>query len=186
VTFPAPGRSARQIAQRAVDLIGLFRDPVSAAQVADVLRGHGERDLALSVADVDELRVAAGKIAAVFAARDVDEAAEVLNALLSEYAQRPRLTTHDGEHPWHLHVDGDDGPWGAWLASSSALALATLLAERQAVPGGICAARSCERTYLDTGSGGPRRFCSSRCATRERVAAHRARAEPRSRREPSS
>jgi predicted RNA-binding Zn ribbon-like protein len=176
VTVPASGRSARQIAQRAVDLIALFHRPADAAQVAQVLRAHGERDPALTAADVRDLREAAGRIAGVFTSRDVDGAAEVLNALLAAYAHPPRLTTHGGKHPWHLHVDGDDdGPWGEWLASSSALALATLLAERQAVPGGVCAARSCRAVFLDTGSGSPRRYCSTRCATRERVAAHRAR-----------
>jgi len=160
-----------------VDLIALFRRPADAAQVTEVLRAHGERDPVLSAADVRDLRKAAGRIADVFTAREVDAAAETLNALLSAYAHPPRLTTHGGEHPWHLHVDGDDdGPWGEWLASSSALALATLLAERQAVPGGVCAARSCQAVFLDTGSGSPRRYCSTRCATRERVAAHRARA----------
>src|SRR3954453_2566160 len=76
---------------------------------------------------------------------------------------------------WHLHADAaDDGPWGAWLVTSSALGLAALLAERQDVPGGLCASASCGKPFAHTGGGSPRRYCSPRCATRERVAAHRA------------
>ncbi|HKS49734.1 MAG TPA: CGNR zinc finger domain-containing protein [Amycolatopsis sp.] len=47
--------------------------------------------------------------------------------------------------------------------------------ERQVVPGGIGAVRSCQAVYLGAGNGGPRKYCSARCATRKRVAAHRAR-----------
>ena len=51
----------------------------------------------------------------------------------------PRLTTHGGASRWHVHVDGsDDAPWAEWFLTSSCLALAVLLAERQAPPAGFC------------------------------------------------
>ncbi|WP_309235278.1 CGNR zinc finger domain-containing protein [Streptomyces sp. TRM64462] len=40
-------------------------------------------------------------------------------------------------------------------------------------PGGVCGASGCGRVYLALGSGVPQRYCSRRCATRVRVAAHR-------------
>lgn len=50
-------------------------------------------------------------------------------------AGRARLTSHNGEHPWHLHADGgDNGPRGEWFVSSSALALAMLLARTTGRP----------------------------------------------------
>jgi predicted RNA-binding Zn ribbon-like protein len=79
-----------------------------------------------------------------------------------------------GGSGWHLHVDGsDDAPWAEWFLTSSCLALAVLLAERQAPPGGFCRSPSCGRPFVNVGRGSARRYCSAACGTRERVAAHR-------------
>lgn len=166
----------RDSVQRAVDLLDVLLAEPDPASVAHVLGLHGEPDVRLSASDVAELRSAAVELREVFAAPDVASAASVLNALFAKYAGPPRLTNHEEGYGWHLHADAaDDGPWGAWLMTSSALGLASLLAERQDVPGGLCASPSCGKPYAHTGGGSPRKFCSPRCATRERVAAHRAR-----------
>ncbi|WP_231608091.1 CGNR zinc finger domain-containing protein [Streptacidiphilus albus] len=39
---------------------------------------------------------------------------------------------------------------------------------------GRCAAADCDHFFVDTGRRSPQRFCTPRCATRVRVAAHRA------------
>ena len=110
----------------------------------------------------------------MFAAGDAGTAAGRINALLAGRAHPPRLTTHGGTSGWHLHVDGsDDAPWAEWFLTSSCLALAVLLAERQAPPGGFCASPSCGRPFVNTGRGAARRYCSAACGTRERVARHR-------------
>ena len=164
----------RDSVQRAVDLLGVLLDDPAPASVESVLRAHGESSVSLSRPDVAELRAAALELRAVFAAPDVASAAAELNALFAKYASPPRLTDHEDGYGWHLHADAaDDGPWGPWLVTSSALGLASLLAERQGPPGGLCA--SCGKPFAHTGGGSPRRYCSARCATRERVAAHRAR-----------
>jgi predicted RNA-binding Zn ribbon-like protein len=170
-----PGRSARDAAQRAVDLMAVLANSCEVEQVAAILEAHGETDLSdLSAHAVEEMREAAPALRAVFAAADISEAASLLNDLLARYAHPPRLTTHGGTSGWHLHVDGhDDGPWGAWLLTSTCLALAVLLADRQALPGGLCASPSCGKPFVDLGGGSPQRYCTPRCATRERVAAHR-------------
>ncbi|MFE0346998.1 CGNR zinc finger domain-containing protein [Streptomyces griseoluteus] len=115
----------------------------------------------------------------VFAAEDADTAAATLNRLLHTHTGRVRLSSHDGTSPWHPHLDrADDAPWAEWLLASSCLALTVLLWDRRRPPGGTCASPSCDNVYITRGSGPPRRYCSRRCATRERVAAHRrARAE---------
>lgn len=175
---PQPGRSARAAAQRAADLVNvLSADAPGVEDVAAVLLAHGEREpLGLTATDVGALRRAAGELAGVFAARTTAQAAERVNALLARHACPPRLTTHGGAHAWHLHADSrDDAPWDEWLLTSSGLALAVLLADRQRPPGGICASASCGRAFVDLGGGSPRRYCTARCATRERVAAHRRR-----------
>jgi predicted RNA-binding Zn ribbon-like protein len=166
------------MAVRAVDLcVALLHEDPSPESVAQVLRDHGETgDIPLSDADLAAMREAAERLTAVFATDDPGTAAALLNGLFARAARTPRLTSHDGTTPWHLHVDsGDDAPWGEWFLASSALALAVLLADHQRVPGGLCASNTCRRPYLDLGGGSPRRYCSSRCATRERVAAHRSR-----------
>ncbi|MBB6434471.1 CGNR zinc finger domain-containing protein [Streptomyces candidus] len=143
--------------------------------VTDVLLEHGEaRPLELGESDLAELRDAALLLREVFAAPGPDEAAAVLNGLLARTRGRFRLTSHSGTADWHPHLDGDDdAPWGEWFLASSCLALAVLLWDRRAAPGGVCAAASCRNVYLAHGSGPERRYCSRRCATRERVAAHR-------------
>jgi len=145
------------------------------AALVAVLRAYGEPEpVEISDADLDGLRQAAIPLGEVFAAGDAATAAGRINALLTGRARPPRLTTHGGTSGWHLHVDGsDDAPWAEWFLTSSCLALAVLLAERQAPPGGFCASPACGRPFVNTGRGAARRYCSPACGTRERVARHR-------------
>jgi len=179
------GSSPHGAAQRAADILAVLlpwpgqqRSPASVSEpaaVIEVLRAHGEPEpIEISAAELGSLRQAALELREVFTAGDAAGAAAQINRLLDRHAQPPRLTTHDGASGWHLHVDGsDDAPWGQWFLTSSALALAVLLAERQAPPGGLCASPSCGRPFVNVGRGTGRRYCSVACGTRERVAAHR-------------
>ncbi|WP_245740141.1 CGNR zinc finger domain-containing protein [Nonomuraea maritima] len=174
--------STKAMAARAVDLcVALLHEEPSVASVTRVLHEHGESgDLVLREGDVARMRAAAERLRDVLAAPDAGKAAELLNGLLAEAAHPPRLTSHGGTATWHVHVDShDDAPWEEWFLASSAMAFAVLLADHQRVPGGLCASASCRRPYLDLGGGSPRRYCSARCATRERVAAHRSRTPTR-------
>jgi predicted RNA-binding Zn ribbon-like protein len=186
VTPPhGPLGSVHDAARRTADLLAILlpredRGPepgraVGRAAVVAALRAHGEPEPAgLSDADLGGLREAAVQLAPVFAAGDAGTAAARINALLAGRAHPPRLTTHAGTSGWHLHVDGsDDAPWAEWFLTSSCLALAVLLAERQAPPGGFCASPSCRRPFVNTGRGAARRYCSATCGTRDRVARHR-------------
>ncbi|WP_233518587.1 CGNR zinc finger domain-containing protein [Streptomyces corynorhini] len=108
------------------------------------------------------------------AASATEGAARALNGLLRRTAGAVRLTSHHGTSPWHPHLDSDDeAPWGEWFLASSCLALTVLVWDRQRPPGGLCTSPSCTDVYLTQSGGPPRRYCSRRCATRERVAAHR-------------
>jgi len=148
--------------------------PVSTSEVASVLRDHGEPEpVELTDTDIAQMRAVARDLRAVFAAPSTAAAADCLNSLLRRAAGPPRLSDHDNT-AWHIHIDPDDAaPWAQWLATSSAMALATLLTERQAPPGGLCAAQDCGRPFTDFGRGAPRRYCSPRCASRTRVFAYR-------------
>ncbi|MFE7468071.1 CGNR zinc finger domain-containing protein [Streptomyces sp. NPDC057499] len=145
------------------------------AEVAEVLRAHGETDpVRLTAHDVAAMRAAAALLREVFAARTTDEAAEGLNRLLREHTGALRLTSHGSGSPWHPHLDRDDeAPWDEWLIASSCVALTVLVWDRQQPPGRICASAGCRDVFITQGSGPERRYCSRRCATRERVAAHR-------------
>jgi predicted RNA-binding Zn ribbon-like protein len=179
------GSSVHHAAQRAADILAVLLPragnrlpPGSAAEraaLAAVLRAYGEPlSAGISAAELDSLREAALELREVFTAGDAAAAAQRINRLLAGHAHPPRLTTHGGTSGWHLHVDSsDDAPWGEWFLTSSCLALAVLLAERQAPPAGICASPSCGRPFVNVGRGAARRYCSAACGTRERVAAYR-------------
>jgi predicted RNA-binding Zn ribbon-like protein len=179
------GGNVHDAAQRAADILAVLLpragnrlapgSPGERDAVIDVLDAHGEPSpVELSPADLEGLRRAALELREVFTAGDVAAAADRINGLLAGRARPPRLTTHGGASGWHLHVDSsDDAPWGEWLLTSSALALAVLLAERQAPPAGICASPTCGRPFVNVGRGSARRYCSAACGTRQRVAAHR-------------
>ncbi|MGW0908697.1 CGNR zinc finger domain-containing protein [Streptomyces sp. NPDC002853] len=159
----------------AVLLNALADDHPDPDEVAAVLRAYGETDLIdLTPREVAGMQAAAALLRQVFAAEHVDDAAATLNALLRDHTGSPRLTSHGGSTPWHPHLDrDDDAPWDQWLLASSCMALAVLIWDRQRPPGGICASPSCRNVFITQGSGPERRYCSRRCATRERVAAHR-------------
>ncbi|OEJ30806.1 CGNR zinc finger domain-containing protein [Streptomyces subrutilus] len=178
----ADPRGGFSAARRLIDLAEAVRaEPeLPRTALAELLAGHGERpadltEQAFPEAGAAELRAAARRMAGVLRETDEDRAADALNALLEECATRPRLTRHDG-HPWHLHVDrGEEAGWGDWFLASGALALAQLLTEYGRIAWGACAAEGCGRFFLATGPGSVRRYCSTTCAGRSRVAAHRRR-----------
>jgi predicted RNA-binding Zn ribbon-like protein len=179
------GSSVHDAAQRAADVLAVLLpragnrlvpgSPDERAALIGVLRAHGEPEpVQISAAGLAGLRQAALELREVFTAADAVTAADRINGLLAGRAHPPRLTTHGGTSGWHLHVDSrDDAPWAEWFGTSSCLALAVLLAERQAPPAGICLSPSCGRPFVNVGRGSPRRYCSATCGTRERVAAYR-------------
>ncbi|WP_217169136.1 CGNR zinc finger domain-containing protein [Streptomyces sp. AC512_CC834] len=166
--------TARRTAALVNALAGDDPDPRA---VAEVLRAYGEKGpLELTSRDVDGMRGAAALLREVFAADSADAAAHVLNRLLGAHTGRLRLTSHEGSAPWHPHLDhDDDAPWPQWFLASSCMALVVLVWDRQRPPGRLCASGRCRNAFIAQGSGPERRYCSRRCATRERVAAHRRR-----------
>lgn len=179
------GSTVHDAARRAADILAVLLpragnrlepgSPGERAALIEVLRAHREPEpIQTGPAALAGLRQGALELREVFTADDVAVAADRINGLLAGRAHPPRLTTHGGTSGWHLHVDrSDDAPWAEWFLTSSCLALAVLLAERQAPPAGLCASPSCGRPFVNVGRGSPRRYCSAACGTRERVAAYR-------------
>lgn len=174
-----PLGSSAYAARRAADIVFVLQNKERSngerliEQIKKVLQIYGEQNPELNFSELNELKIVCQKLHEVFATQITDHAARLLNTLLADYASPPRLSAH-GKTPWHLHVDSSDhAPWAEWFAASSTLALASLLAEKQYNPGGLCASPSCGRPFIDLGKGGGRSYCSPRCATRERVATYR-------------
>ncbi|GIG67697.1 CGNR zinc finger domain-containing protein [Phytomonospora endophytica] len=105
---------------------------------------------------------------------DHAHAAETVNALLRATRAEPWLVQY-GDEPWHLYF-GDPSRLGAerWLAD-----LATAVAMLAGGDGlsrlRRCEAERCDLVFLDTTKPGTRRFCSTSCQNRTKVAAYRAR-----------
>ncbi|MFE7592158.1 CGNR zinc finger domain-containing protein [Kitasatospora sp. NPDC057512] len=158
------------------DLANTVReDPdAGAAELQALLDRHGGPPLRLTDADARELRQATAEVTAVLETDDPDHAADLINALLDRHPARPRLVRLPGR-PWSLHTRAPaDAGLTNWLLSTAALALGLWLSERGACAWGRCAAPGCGRFFIDTGRRTPQRYCTPRCATRVRVAAHRA------------
>ena len=145
--------------------------------VADATSSPERRSRPTS-AEAGALLTVVPQVRDVFEAAERDDlaaAASVVNDLLAATGARPRLDPDD-EGRYQLHFHGpDDGfvrGWQAGLASGLAVAVGSDLGGRL----GVCAAPACDRVYVDGSKNGTRRFCSARCQSRVKAAAHRARA----------
>ena len=149
------------------------------AAVRDSINSQGY-DLSLRGVRADDARMIGRTVTeARRVIEDIDRedpatAARRVNVLLRRTGARPQLDTH-GPGVWNLHFHGPDDTfgvgWSAGIAAGLAMALGTADAGRL----GVCAADRCDRVHLDTSRNGGRRFCSTRCQTRAKNAAHRAR-----------
>ena len=129
----------------------------------DHLRGllveHGYLAVRAPASAETALRDWAVRLRTVFDAADTDSAAAAVNALLADARVQPHLSDHVGR-----------------VRASTAFALAMLVSEYGTDRHGRCAASGCTRVFADTSRNAARRYCSTGCANRSAVAAHRARA----------
>ncbi len=154
-------------------------DPPPPGHRADVVRAVLERADYRPVLTEDEanaLTALAERVRAVFTASsvgDVASAACMVNELLEEFGAAPRLDPARGGG-WTLHFHGRDTSivvgWGAGIAAGLGMAIGSDLAGRL----GVCRADPCDRVYIDTSRNLGKRFCSTRCQSRVKAAAHRA------------
>ncbi|MGW1409687.1 CGNR zinc finger domain-containing protein [Streptomyces sp. NPDC002403] len=147
---------------------------VSAAALQALLEQHGGPPFVLTESDARRMRQATARLIGILAMSDEDRAAEAINTLLDEHPARPHLVRLPGR-PWSLHnkVPHSADPT-QWLLSTTALALGLWLSERGRCAWGQCGAPDCNHYFIDTGRRAPQRYCTPRCATRVRVASHRA------------
>jgi hypothetical protein len=127
----------------------------------------------------EELILLAAELRLVFqlmAQSRQDLAAALVNSLLTRYGVAPQLARHDGEK-WHLHFHSQDKEAGRAVARGAmcVMALAVVIGSPGGARLGICGSAHCDRAFIDTSKNGSRRFCSSTCLSRTKVAAFRAR-----------
>lgn len=163
---------AEHAVRRCADVINAAK--VGGVALHDALQASGETVTELTATQTRQLQDAAHALRAIAETDSVAEACEQLNNVLAG-CRPPRLTAHAAT-PWHLHIDShDSADWGEWFLASSAMALAITIAETQQPPLGICQAPDCDNVFVTHSPGRPRRYCSTTCSTRARVAAHRSR-----------
>lgn len=146
-----------------------------ADQMRGVLVAHGYLAGRAPAAVEPALRAWARRLRTVFDAGDAADTAAAVNALLADVRIEPHLSGHDGQR-WHLHYSPPEADVVDRVRSTTAFALAMLVSEYGVDRHGRCAAEGCERVFADTSRNAARRYCSSTCANRSAVAAHRARA----------
>ncbi|WP_346012449.1 CGNR zinc finger domain-containing protein [Streptomyces sp. SID3343] len=153
------------------------RDGDLAGAVASALPAGGVGADEVEPTQAAHLSRTAQRMREVFEAVDeerVDDAADLVNALLSAGGARPQLDRVPGE-PWQVHFHGTDDSlavgWSAGCATALALAIGSDLAGRL----GVCRAPRCDRVYVDGSRNAVRQFCSTACQSRVKAAAFRAR-----------
>ena len=108
-----------------------------------------------------------------------DDPRAAVNALLARVELRPHLTDHD-DRGHHLHYEAPTAGLVERVRANTLMGLAVLLCdEHERI--GTCDADRCGRAWVDTSRNARRRFCSTACANRTHVAAHRARQRRRTR-----
>jgi predicted RNA-binding Zn ribbon-like protein len=112
---------------------------------------------------------------AVFAAKDSETAAPLINALTATAAVAPRLVDHDG-YGWHIHHFVPGAALADHLAVDGGMALAHVVVAGEVDRLRSCAAPGCSNVLVDLSRNRSKRYCDSRtCGNRLHVAAYRER-----------
>ncbi|MGO4750825.1 CGNR zinc finger domain-containing protein [Streptomyces sp. 2MCAF27] len=152
------------------------RRPESADELADRCRAAGlTLECPVTADDLDRAQAALNAWERVVDAAGEQERAELLNRMLAEAAAHPRLTSHSGTG-WHLHYRDAEQPLGSVLFTLFAVGTALHLAGRGMRRLRRCEVAECDTAFADTSRTGRQRYCSQRCANRDAVRRHRARA----------
>ena len=142
--------------------------------------GWPHADWEFSYKDLHEIRALRSRLRQVLVADDADAMAEHLNAILVDVEAIPRVSMHQrpstpGPSLPHLHFEPTGAAPARWLGAVTAMGLSVALIEGGIDRFGTCGSSTCDDAYIDTSRNRSRRHCSDTCATRENVAAYRAR-----------
>jgi predicted RNA-binding Zn ribbon-like protein len=106
--------------------------------------------------------------------RSRDDAAKLVNTLLSEAGAVPQLVRHQ-PFDWHVHAVSNDAPLVTRITVETAMAMVDVIRTDELSRLGVCSDDDCGGLVLDLSRNRSRRFCSTTCGNRNAVAAYRAR-----------
>jgi predicted RNA-binding Zn ribbon-like protein len=125
--------------------------------------------------ELQSVRVLRERLRGLWGAADRDEAARIVNEILTEADARPYLTKHD-QWDWHLHVTRPDAPLAQRIGAEAAMGFLDLIREDDLDRLKLCSADDCDDVVVDLSRNKSRRFCATgNCGNRANVAAYRAR-----------
>ena len=125
--------------------------------------------------ELDSVRALRTQLRSMWTARDRDEAAGIVNALLEASHAQPYLSRHD-EWDWHLHVTEPDAPLAQRIGAEAAMGFLDLIRADDLDRLKLCAADDCSDVVVDLSRNKSKRFCATgNCGNRANVAAYRAR-----------
>ena len=129
----------------------------------------------LTAKDLKAVQAIRPRLREIFVAESTEQAAELLNAILSSFTVRPRLTNHDS-YDWHIHYFAPGASLAEHLVIDGSMALAFVLTAGERERLQTCAAPDCDRVLVDLSRNRSKRYCDSRtCGNRLHVAAYRER-----------
>ena len=175
-TFPAPfGALAENLVNTLDHSIAV---PEHLATPADLVEFLGEHQVEwprrVTHADLEAVRDVRAEVRELVTAETAARAMDALNSLLESTRVNLRMARENGETRMAWSLD-PSVPLAEALRSAAAVSAAHLAAEFGFERLRVCGADPCADVFLDVSKRGEQRFCGPRCATRVRVAAHRAR-----------
>ena len=174
-----PRESGADLAVVLVNTWDTYDDPhehlVELQDLRDFLRIVGRKEAARSATrrDLDDVKHLRARLRRVFDARDVAEAAEVLNDLAAEAGAVPRLERRGGD--WHVHFGPGERSIAAHLGAVTSAALIEVVQGHGLSRFGTCAAAPCTGGFVDRTKNRGKRYCCELCADRAAQQNHRAR-----------
>ena len=145
-------------------------------ELAAWLAAHRVSGTQLQTADeLESVRALRTQLRTMWTARDRDEAASIVNALLEASHAQPYLSRHD-EWDWHLHVTRHDAPLASRLGAEAAMGFLDLVRTDDLGRLRVCAADDCSDVLVDLSKNKSKRYCDTgNCGNRTNAAAYRAR-----------
>ena len=175
-TFPAPFGALAENLVNSLDLsIDVPEHLATPADLGEFLAEHGiDWPRRPTQSDLEAVRKVRAELRGLFVANTQTEASRKLNEQLA--AARVHMSVERGQGAPRIAWSVDTSiPLAEALRSAAAVSAAHLVTEFGFERLRVCGADPCADVFLDTSKRGEQRFCGPRCATRVRVAAHRAR-----------
>jgi predicted RNA-binding Zn ribbon-like protein len=145
------------------------------ADVDKLLAVHGiEWPRRATPADLDAVREVRARVRGLFVATTQTEAQRRLNELLRDARVHMRVARERGAARIEWAVD-ETADLADAVRSACAVSAAHIAQEMGFERLRVCGADPCADVFLDVSKRGEQKYCGPRCATRVRVAAHRAR-----------